>query len=96
MSRKGFVFACTVISLIVLLVITAIIVIASTTKKPKVATENVTTESVTTENVKTEPVIPDDYSERLIQGVIDGDLVAVKDLLEMTNDFVNIKPNENE
>ena len=91
MSRKGFVFGCTIISLIVSIVITVIIVVGSVTKKPKVKAEN-----VTTEDVSTETVIPDDYSERLIQGVLDGDLVTVKDLLEMTNDFVNIKPNENE
>ena len=96
MSRKGFVFGCTIISLIVSIVITAIIVVALVTKKPKVKSENVTTEVVSTEVVSTETVIPDDYSERLIQGVLDGDLVTVKDLLEMTNDFVNFKPNENE
>ena len=91
MSRKGFVFGCTIILLIVSIVITVVIVVASVTNQSKVKAENVTTNLVSTETV-----IPDDYSERLIQGVLDGDLVTVKDLLEMTNDFVNFKPNENE
>lgn len=90
-SRKAFVFACSISSIVVLIVIIAIIVAASTTKK-----QNVATESLTTEIVTTEIVIPEDYTERLIQGVRDGDFLKVKDLLAMTNDFVDNKPNDNE
>ena len=95
-SRKAFLFACSISSLVVLIVIVAIIVAASTTKKQNVATENGTTEISTTEIAPTEIVIPDDYTEKLIQGVRDGDLDTVKNLLAMTNDHVDIKPNDNE
>ena len=95
-SRKVFVFACSISSLVVLIVIMAIIIAASSIKKQNVATESVTTESVTTEIVTTEIVIPEDYTERLIQGVRDGDFLTVKDLLAMTNEFIDNKPNGNE
>ena len=94
-SRKAFLFACSISSLVVLIVIVAIIVAASTTKKQNVATEN-GTEIGTTEIGTTEIAIPDDYTEKLIQGVRDGDLDTVKNLLAMTNDYVDNKPNDNE
>ena len=44
------------------------------------------------ENAATEESIP----ERLIEAVRDEDLMVVADLLALTNEFVNLKPDENE
>ena len=54
------------------------------------------TEKTTPNDYSTEKTIPNDYSERLIQGVKDGDLLAVTDLLAMTNEYVDEKSDQNE
>ena len=83
--------------LVVLIVIIAFIVAVSTTKKQHVATESVTTEVVTTEIVTTEIVTTEiDYTKSLIQGVSDGDLDTVKNILALNNDYINCKSNNSE
>ena len=79
-SRKTFAFVCSISLILVLVAIITIIIVSLTSSK----------------NVTTEKVIPSDYPERLIQGVKDGDLIAVADLLALTNEYMNLEPNENE
>ena len=86
-SRKAFVLACILCILLILIVIITIVVVASTSKK---SIDNVELKA------STEVTIPNDYPERLIQGVKDGDLETVEDLLAMTKDYVDMKPEENE
>ena len=82
-SRKIFAFTCLISLFVAFIAIMTIMILSFTSKK-------------TIENVTTEKTIPNDYSERLIQGVKDGDLLAVTDLLAMTNEYVDEKSDQNE